>query len=166
MAALKKGDRMAEKYAGIPQSTLSTWGHRENSINSLKLPSGKSFRVIDILSSDGNTYSVVEASDWFAVAVDGYELPNGEFRVGIAGAGEALGYNKNWLGRAMDRGGNTLKTLQGLGFTEKTEKLVTNSGRLPETISLRDFNRLMVYAVQDGKKAALAQWCEPPDQRR
>ena len=87
--------------------------------------------------------------------VDGYELPDGEFRVGIAGAGEALGYAKNWLGRVL-KGGNTLKTLRGIGFTEETEKLVTNSGRPPETISLRDFNRLLVYAVQDKKKAALA----------
>lgn len=88
--------------------------------------------------------------------VDGYELPDGEFRVGVSGAGEALGYSRNWLGRVLERGGNTLKALQGLGFTEKIEKLVTNSGRPPETISLRDFNRLIVYAVQDGKKAALA----------
>lgn len=64
------GFGMAEKYAGIPQSTLSTWGHRENEEKALKLPSGKLLRVIDILASDGNTYSVVEASDWFALAVD------------------------------------------------------------------------------------------------
>lgn len=64
------GYGMAEKYAGIPQSTLSTWGHRENEEKVLKLPSGKAFRVIDILASDGNTYSVVEASEWFALAVD------------------------------------------------------------------------------------------------
>ncbi|MCU0570082.1 MAG: hypothetical protein MUF49_26350 [Oculatellaceae cyanobacterium Prado106] len=34
--------------------------------------------------------------------------------------------------------------------------MVTNSGRPPETLSLRDFNRLISYAVFDGKKAALA----------
>jgi hypothetical protein len=88
--------------------------------------------------------------------VDGYRLPNGEFRVGVTGASEVLGYERNWLGRALERGGNTLKALQGLGFTEEIQKLVTNSGRPPETISLRDFNRLISYAVFDGKKAALA----------
>jgi hypothetical protein len=36
------------------------------------------------------------------------------------------------------------------------QKVVTNSGRSPETTSLRDFNRLLSYAVFDGKKAALA----------
>ena len=88
--------------------------------------------------------------------VDGYRLPDGEFRVGLAGASRVLGYDRNWLGRALERDGNTLKTLQGLGFTEEIQKVVTKSGRPPETISLRDFNRLIAYAVFDGKKAALA----------
>lgn len=88
--------------------------------------------------------------------VDGYRLPDGEFRVGIAGASEVLGYGREWLGRVLDRGGNTLKALQGLGFTEETQKVATNSGRPPETISLRDFNRLIAYAVFDQKRAALA----------
>jgi hypothetical protein len=88
--------------------------------------------------------------------VDGYRLPDGEFRVGIAGAGEVLGYERNWLGRVLERGGNTLKALRGLGFTEETQKVVTKSGRPPETIGLRDFNRLISYAVFDGKRAALA----------
>lgn len=90
------------------------------------------------------------------LVVDGYRLPDGEFRVGLAGASEVLGYGRNWLGRVLERGGNTLKALQGLGFTEEIEKVVTNSGRPPETISLRDFNRLIAYAVFDGKRAALA----------
>ena len=87
--------------------------------------------------------------------VDGYEMPDGEFRVGLTTASVVLGYASNWLGRVL-KGGSTLKSLQGLGFTQKTEKAVTNSGRPPETISLRDFNRLIVYAVSDKKKAALA----------
>lgn len=88
--------------------------------------------------------------------VDGYRMPNGEFRVGITGASKVLGYSREWLGRVLSRGGNTLKTLQGLGFTEKVEEVATNSGRPPETVSLRDFNRLIAYAVFDQKKAALA----------
>jgi hypothetical protein len=88
--------------------------------------------------------------------VDGYRMPSGEFRVGITGASEVLGYGREWLGRVLSRGGNTLKTLRGLGFTEEIQKVATNLGRPPETISLRDFNRLISYAVFDGKKAALA----------
>jgi hypothetical protein len=34
--------------------------------------------------------------------------------------------------------------------------VATNSGRPPETLSLKDFNRLIVYAVSDGKKPALS----------
>jgi hypothetical protein len=93
------------------------------------------------------------------LAVDGYRMPNGDFRVGMAGASRVLGYDRNWLGRVLERGGNTLKLLQGLGFTENFQKVVTETrrgDREAETISLRDFNRLISYAVFDGKKAALA----------
>lgn len=64
------GFRMAERYAGIPQPTLSGWVIEKDGNKALKTPSGKDFRVIDILAVDGNTYSVVEASDWFSIAVD------------------------------------------------------------------------------------------------
>lgn len=64
------GFRMAEKYAGISQSTLTDWVTDPGESRSLKLPSSKEYRVTDILASDGNTYSVIEASDLFALAVD------------------------------------------------------------------------------------------------
>jgi hypothetical protein len=92
--------------------------------------------------------------------VDGYRMPDGEFRVGISGAGKVLGYAPNWLGRVLDRGGNSVKTLRGMGFTEKILEVVTQSinggGTSAKTISINDFNRLIVYGVIDGKKAALA----------
>ena len=92
--------------------------------------------------------------------VDGYRMPDGEFRVGLTGASKVLGYSPNWLGRILSRGGNTVKTLQGIGFTEKIQEVVTQSiqggGLKAKTISIDDFNRLIVYAVSDGKKAALA----------
>lgn len=64
------GFRMAEKYVGIPQSTLTDWVTELEQSTILKLPSGKILRVTDILANDGNTYKVVEASDWFVLAVD------------------------------------------------------------------------------------------------
>lgn len=90
------------------------------------------------------------------LSIDGYQMPNGEFRVSTTGASILLGFQKNWLGRALDRGGNSLKALQGLGFSGQTEKVVTNSGRPPETISLKDFQRLLLYGVQNGKPQAIA----------
>lgn len=93
------------------------------------------------------------------LTVDGYRMPSGEFRVGIAGASIVLGYSREWLGRVLTRGGNTIKALRSLGFTEETQKVATETlkgEREAETIALRDFNRLIAYAVFDGKRAALA----------
>lgn len=64
------GFRMAEKYVGIPESTLRTWVRGSGNETDLELPSGKLLRVRDILANDGNNYNVVEASDWFVLAVD------------------------------------------------------------------------------------------------
>jgi hypothetical protein len=64
------GFRMMERNAGVPASTLSTWVFEKDGLTYLKLPSDKTFRVFEILGEDGNDYSVVEASDWFAFAVD------------------------------------------------------------------------------------------------
>lgn len=59
----------------------------------------------------------------------------------------------------MRRGGTALNALRGLGFTEQIEEVVRETvrgDRSVRTIGLRDFNRLIAYAVADGKKAALA----------
>jgi 2-polyprenyl-6-methoxyphenol hydroxylase-like FAD-dependent oxidoreductase len=92
--------------------------------------------------------------------VDGYLMPDGEYRVGLEGASKVLGYDKDWLGRALRRSGRTVQALRGLGFTEKVQKVAAQSKQgnyLPAgTISLDDFNRLIVYAVSKGKRAALA----------
>jgi hypothetical protein len=42
------GFRMAEKYMGIPQSTLTDWATGLEDNTGLKLPSGKTLRVTDI----------------------------------------------------------------------------------------------------------------------
>jgi hypothetical protein len=94
------------------------------------------------------------------LSVDGYRMPSGEFRVGITGASKVLGYPENWLFRILGgQSSKSLKALQGLGFTEETVKIVSETirgDREAQTIGLRDFNRLISYAVFDGKKAALA----------
>ncbi len=55
--------------------------------------------------------------------VDGYQMPSGEFRVGLEGASRVLGYERGWLNRTLSRSGSTVKTLRGFGFTEKIEKV-------------------------------------------
>lgn len=73
------GFNMMEKYAGIPQSTLSTWvvegGIESKGRSEVKLPSGKVFRVIDITTPENNFYKVIEASDWFELAFDLIDNP-------------------------------------------------------------------------------------------
>jgi hypothetical protein len=91
--------------------------------------------------------------------VEGYRMPNGEFRVGIVSVGQVLGYGRNWLPRLIDRGGNRLEALHRLGFSENFVQVVTETSRgdrTAKTVGLRDFNRLISYAVFDGKRAALA----------
>jgi hypothetical protein len=72
------GFRMMERHGGLPQGTTSNWVTKEstlegdctNRFKSLKLPSGKSFRVIVITGEDNNEYSVIEVSEWVAIAAD------------------------------------------------------------------------------------------------
>lgn len=64
------GFRMAERHAGIGHDALSRWVVEIEGVRHLKLPSGKALRVVEIVGSDNNTYSVVEASDWLDAAVD------------------------------------------------------------------------------------------------
>lgn len=41
--------------------------------------------------------------------VEGYRMPDGNYRVGIEGASLVVGYARNWLGRALSRGGKLLR---------------------------------------------------------
>jgi len=95
------------------------------------------------------------------LTVEGYRMPDGEFRVGVEGASLVLGYAGNWLYRTLTRSGNkTLKALQGLGFDAYTIPATVDRPQggtaKVDTISLRNFNRLIAYSVFDGKRAALA----------
>ena len=70
---------MGGDHIGIPHQTLTDWqafeGGRNNPTCSLKLPSGKRLRVAEITGNDGNTYSVVEISDWVEIARDVLKNP-------------------------------------------------------------------------------------------
>jgi hypothetical protein len=93
------------------------------------------------------------------ISVDGYMMPDGEFRVGITGASIALGYGENWLYRLTDRKGKTLKALQSLGYTNKTIPVecdtVNGGGQCVATISTIDFDILTAFAASEGKRNAM-----------
>lgn len=96
------------------------------------------------------------------VSVDGYMLPNEEFRVGVASASKALGFAENWLSRELTKiDGKALKSLQAMGFTayQKTGFVsrdnVSGASKVT-TISLDDFVLLVAYATAKNKKPAFA----------
>ena len=72
------GFRMMERYIGIPQATLSHWAVADD-LNQgqklLKVPSGKTFRVIQTAGEDGNAYQVLEITNWVDMAVDVSKYP-------------------------------------------------------------------------------------------
>jgi len=70
MPSVGLGYGMTATHMGIPQQTLTNWGDRGSEVRCLKLPSGMTLRVTQVLGLDGNTYSVIEASDWMTLAVD------------------------------------------------------------------------------------------------
>ena len=91
------------------------------------------------------------------LAIDGYMMPNGDFRVSLSGASTLMGFAPNWLSLTMGRGGATkAKALRGLGFSGSVVETATNAGKPAKTISLKDFQRLLLYGVQSGKPQAIA----------
>jgi hypothetical protein len=95
------------------------------------------------------------------LTLDGYKMPDGEFRVGIEGASKILGFTENWLYKTLARTGNkTLQTLSGWGFDASLTTALVNRPQggtsTVTTISLDDFNVCIIYGVQSRKKPAIA----------
>ena len=92
--------------------------------------------------------------------VDGYQMPNGEYRVGLSSASKALGYSDKWLRQALKRSEATAKALQGLGFEGNFLEVFRESNQgnsfSERTISLDDFKHLITYGVIKGKQKAIA----------
>lgn len=89
--------------------------------------------------------------------VDGYRMPDGDFRVGISTASDVAGFNENYLRRALADGGTRLQPLLNMGFSGQTipQVRVTKTGEREErTINLKDFIKLLRYADQQKRKSA------------
>ena len=84
---------------------------------------------------------------------DAYELPDGEKRVGFAGASNVFGHSKEWLGRLHKNDSKQLKVLQGMGYSGLHKEVSVfvkgnatgNYGTRVNTISVHDFTKLAVY---------------------
>lgn len=59
-----------DRHTGVPKQTLSDRVSEIDGVKYLELPSGKRFRVSEILGEDNNEYSVIEATDWVELARD------------------------------------------------------------------------------------------------
>lgn len=69
------GFRGMDRHIGVPQQTLSDRVTEIEGGKYLKLPSGNTFRVTEIIGEDGNRYLLVEASDWVELARDWAKNP-------------------------------------------------------------------------------------------
>jgi hypothetical protein len=80
--------------------------------------------------------------------IDCYLFPNGEKRIGIVGAGIAIGRGKDFLGRLLKSESEVLKSLLGLGFSGTTQDSEIKKARgttRSKTISSRDFTKLITW---------------------
>lgn len=87
------------------------------------------------------------------VSIVGYRMPDGEFRVSVTEASTLAGFKKNWLRTILETGGNPLKSLQQLGFSGQ---MFGPTNQTPDTISLKDFQRLLLYGVKLNKSKSIA----------
>jgi hypothetical protein len=104
--------------------------------------------------------ATIELSD--TLSIDGYMMPDGEFRAGIAGASILLGHGKDWFNRLASRAPNKLKALQDGGFTGRLQPVLiprepgTRGASRAQTISLKDLTTLITVEALAGNKRALA----------
>lgn len=121
---------------------------------------------------NNNIVKAVRATVKFSeqIQVDGYLLPDGEFRVGKTSISNALGYSKMWVGRkikeaqtlvtslATQNGSNPSNIVKNKPQTIVTSLLKKLSGEIrqievdgviADTLSLDDFRVLIRYADRD-----------------
>ena len=106
-------------------------------------------------STSKGVRSTVEFFDGFSV--DGYEMPDGHFRVGITTASIVAGFAENYLRRMLGDTGTRSKALPIAGFSGETttEVRLTKTGyREERTIDLRDFMKLLRHGDRQGHASA------------
>lgn len=69
------GYRGMSRHTAVPAQTFVDRVSEIEGANYLKLPSGKTYRVSEIAANDGNTYRVIEATDWVALVGDWAKNP-------------------------------------------------------------------------------------------
>ena len=93
--------------------------------------------------------------------VQGYQMPDGEYRVGVVDASLVVGYGRQWLSQVLNLRPKTLKSLQGMGFTgsqieARVSRDDSSGSSTANTISIRDFVYVIAFASSQGRKGAIA----------
>ena len=96
------------------------------------------------------------------LSIDGYMMPDGEFRAGIAGASVLLGHGKEWFNRLRSEAPNKLQALQAAGLTGCVQPVLVpresgaRGASRAKTISLKDLATLITVEALQGNKRAIA----------
>lgn len=103
--------------------------------------------------------TTVKLSD--TLEIDGYLMPNEEFRAGIVGASILLGYQRDWFLVLPSKAPKKLKALQAEGFRYSPQPVaIQRQGRggatKAQTISLKDLTALIRFEAQNENKRAIA----------
>jgi hypothetical protein len=96
-----------------------------------------------------------------SLGIDFYEMPNGNFRIVFLKINQDSEYKISWLNEESFNE-DQLRKLEKFGFKNEIEKIevnfnITNQENILSllTISLEDFNSLMLYESLNGNKKAL-----------
>lgn len=103
--------------------------------------------------------ATVQLSD--TLAIDGYLMPNEEFRAGIVGTSVLLGYQRDWFLVLPSKAPKKLKALQAEGFRYSPLPVaIQRKGRggatKAQTISLKELTLIIAVEANAGNKRAIA----------
>jgi len=111
--------------------------------------------MIFLEDPDGVIKAITAEVNLGRVKLDVYLLPNNEKRMGIEKTSLALGYSERWFYNRTKRQSKWLKGLLATGFTGAQEEVrvirknskgdYVRGSSLSNTISLRDFTKLITY---------------------
>ena len=97
------------------------------------------------------------------VQLEALEMPDGEFRLSLTSAAEAVGFTRQWLSLVTTaKRPETVKALEGKGFRRqhilltRIEKKGRGGASSVKSISLNDFDAILDYGVEQKNPKAIA----------
>lgn len=103
--------------------------------------------------------TTVRLSD--TLEIDGYLMPDEEFRAGIVGTSLLLGYQRDWFLVLPSKAPQKLKALQAEGFrydpvSVKIQRKGRGGATKAQTINLKELTLIIAVEAQAGNKRAIA----------